>query len=117
MNRHLTYKFICERVINWEGFTFEEINTKCRDREICFTRQLCMYLGLVLINITTVRAAGYFGKDHATAIHAKHVIQNLMDTDRKIREKVMDYISRFSLGQDIQLPLKYEIMRRSKLFN
>jgi hypothetical protein len=110
--KSLSYNELCITVIRWEGYTFEIVNKKTREREICFTRQLCMYLGLLSIRKLTLAQAGhYFGKDHATALHAKKTIQNLIDTDLKVRQKVSEYISKINGESAIKLPLQYEIMK------
>ena len=59
-----------------------------RKRTIVEKRQIIMYLARQHRLGTVEEIAGYFGKDHSTAIHACKVIQNLIDTDKEFENLV-----------------------------
>ena len=42
-------------------------------------------------DMTWKEIGGKFGKDHATAIHAVHLINNLIDTNRTVATKIASY--------------------------
>lgn len=52
---------------------------KTRKPEICFPRQVHMSL-TVLSGLSLAKSGGVFGKDHATALHAKKVVFDTLDT-------------------------------------
>lgn len=60
------------------------ITAKTRRREIVQARQICMYLS-VKYTKNSLADIGYNfgGYDHATVLHAKKTINNLLETDRK----------------------------------
>lgn len=71
-----------QRVPN--NFTY----TKSQKRDVVFARQLSMYFGCKLTKYSLMKIGSYFGKDHATVLHAKKTINNLVETDRLIRSDV-----------------------------
>ena len=91
MRRSLNYKEIIEKVIELEGFTPEELKMKCRKRELVFARQIAMFFCRKLTTVSLALTGSYFGRDHATVLHAVKTINNLIDTDREIRERVERY--------------------------
>ncbi len=103
------YENLCKTVIEKEGYTVEEIlgTIKKRDDGLKFTRQLCMYFGRRVLGITFAASGAYFGKDHATAMHACKQVNNLMDTDKRIYEKVADYIALFDNQKGYSQERKY----------
>lgn len=64
---------------------------KSRKREYVFARQVAMWLISKYSTATLEKIGSQFaGKDHATVLHAKKVINNLIDTDRKVKEQIKD---------------------------
>ena len=59
--------------------------TKCRKRELVVARQLFMVLLEKYTNKTLAHIGGLLGKDHATVLHAKKTIKDLVDTDKSFR--------------------------------
>ena len=88
------YIDICLWIIKQEGFEPKDVRVKSRLRELVFTRQLAMYFSDRFTKATQIRIGLYFSRDHATVIHAIKTINNLIDTDRRIREKVKDYVEK-----------------------
>jgi chromosomal replication initiator protein len=69
-----------------------ELKTKSRKRDFVIPRQVIMWglLTQVVPNQLTLGAVGsLFDRDHATALHAKKVIDNLIAQDAHLRETVM----------------------------
>ena len=64
---------------------------KSRKREYVLARQIAMYL-ISKYSTATLEKIGYQfnGKDHATVLHAKKVVNNLIDTDRNIKAQIKD---------------------------
>ena len=89
------------RMLRW-NLTFDEFyNIKTRKREIVWMRQIHMTVNKRMRNITFREAAEVFKKDHATALHAGNVIDNLIDVDRHWRRDYEDVFKRiYVLFQD-----------------
>ena len=87
------YKEICTLIEKGEGMTHETLAVKCRDRELVTIRQLAMYFCRKFTGASHQSIGSYYGKDHATCLHAVKAINNLIDTDKIIRAKVLEYTS------------------------
>lgn len=73
--------------------------TKSRKREYVHARQVAMYLICKYSTATLEKVGAQFaGKDHATVLHARKVVNNLMDTDKSIRSQVKDLESIIKLN-------------------
>ena len=60
-----------------------------RKREYVYARQICCYLIDKYTSLTLGRIGEIFnGKDHATVLHSKRTISNLMDSSKKIKTEV-----------------------------
>jgi chromosomal replication initiation ATPase DnaA len=85
-------KISCEAM----GLTPDFIKRRSRLRPVAFGRQVCMYLCCKYTNCTLQEVGSAFmcrdgkGYDHATVLHAKRTIANLMTVDKDIRKKVID---------------------------
>lgn len=75
------YEEIAIQVCNVKKATSSEsLFKKNRLREVVLARQFCMYYRKVVLGYTFRVAGERYGKDHATALHAKKCIKNLKDT-------------------------------------
>ena len=79
-----TIKEIADTVCKVRGIDPEELKRKTRKQEIREARQIAMYFAL-LEGHSQSKAAGYFGLDHATAIHARKVVAEHMEWERNFR--------------------------------
>lgn len=68
--------------------SFDDINIKLRKRELVLVRQVIMYMLKSFTNMTLHDIGGVFTKDHATVLHGIRTINNLIETDRVILEKM-----------------------------
>jgi len=82
--KETNYEKIIDIVCRYYGTTFKTIKVISRDRNIAQTRQVCMYFGMLLKVGTQKEIASKFNRNHATAIHAKKVISNLIETNKDI---------------------------------
>lgn len=98
-NRFTLYRMVC----TYYGFTIEQVNNKTRKREIVQVRQIAMVLYHLFCKISLAEIGHICGdKDHATILHARRTISNLLDThygnlrnefvelSRKIRIMIQD---------------------------
>lgn len=80
---------IMKLVSNNQNIPVEYFGMKTRKREIVQARQMAMYLSCKYTNCSLATIGTKIGrKDHATVLHAKKVILNLIDTDKKVRESI-----------------------------
>jgi len=82
--------FICQ----YKSIDADKLVTKSRERELVYTRQLCMWY---IYNITeaTLRSIGerFGGRDHTTVIHGKNVIKDLMDANDEVVKRDIEYLN------------------------
>ena len=60
------------------------LHSRSRKRKILLARQLMMYFLSCSFDYTYERIAFLYGFDHATCMHSKRLIENLMSVDRKV---------------------------------
>lgn len=63
-------------------FGVPELNLQARlkgSSEICFARQVSMYLLHIIFNINLTRTAQLFSRDRSTVSHACHVVEDSRD--------------------------------------
>jgi hypothetical protein len=71
-----------------------QIKVKTRKKEIKEPRQIAMFFAMDILYpkngklYSETNIGKYFFKDHATVIHAKKTINNLINTDKQLREDV-----------------------------
>lgn len=70
----------------------DEIEHKTRKSEHKEARQWHIFLANAILGWPYARAGGLYGKDHATAMHAKRTILNLVEVDKFFKEKYADVI-------------------------
>lgn len=79
----------------------EVIVSETRKREICESRQICMFMAKQFRSDSLATIGAYYGdKDHATVLHANKTIGNLIETDpvmrgtiRMVTEDICDKLS------------------------
>ena len=104
-----------------EGINPIDIHCKCRKNELKETRQIVMYFAKRLYpSKTWQEISGYYGLEHATAMHAYKTIQNIIDTDRSFRDKMNNHNKRLKaikidkLINDANInfqPLEFEVLK------
>ncbi len=72
--------------------------TKTRKREVVEARQQVMYFMKKIHgkNMSWAKIASFYGKDHATAMHAAKTVTNLIDTNKQFREKNYGYMEKIN---------------------
>jgi hypothetical protein len=84
-------QFISDQVEDYYKLERGSIQIKSRKREIVLARQMAMVMAKKLTKYP-LRTIGleYGKKDHATVLHAVKTVNNLRDTDKKIRGEYED---------------------------
>ena len=80
---------VTQHVLSKSKITVNQLMSRSRKRIIVVERQLCMYI-LCEESKYSLKWIGqyYGGRDHSTVIHSKQAIQNMIDTDFDMKEKV-----------------------------
>ena len=110
-----------------EGVNPVDIHCKSRLNGLKETRQIIMYFAKRLYPAKTwAEISAYFDLDHATAMHAYHTIQNIIDTDKVFREKMNNHNKRLKaikidkLLNDATInfqPLEFEVLKLENKIN
>lgn len=72
----------------------KDIWKKTRKVEICKARQFCMRYRITNLKKSLFVAGERYGKDHATALHAKDIIDDLIDTKNIWGEKYLLFLNK-----------------------
>ena len=93
----LSFEDVSTYVCRKEGYLFQQINVKCRERKLVEVRHLIMKLAHDFTDLSLESIGSNFihGGDHANVLYACNNIQNLYDTDMKWRFKVDQYYKYF----------------------
>lgn len=91
-----TRRHIIDIVCKKLNLTFAEINTKSRNRSLVIARQISMYI-MLKNNYSLSEAGSIFNKDHATALHARNAVSNLIETDKNYRALIAEIEQCFKL--------------------
>lgn len=75
-----TYIEIATEMVNRSGYSFELLATKSRKRELVLTRQSIFYVLITNSMCSLGMAGALFNRDHATVLHAKTTVTNILDT-------------------------------------
>lgn len=84
--KEISIEYIQKIVCDYFKISIESINAKTRKREIVQARQLSMYFSKKYTKLPLSTIGTYCGnKDHATVLHACRTINNLYETDKKMK--------------------------------
>ena len=85
---------IISAVLADSGLTFQQVASKTRAAKIIMTRHLIHYLLSVNPDKPYREISYVFQKDHCTVIHSRNVIEDIMDTNREFKEKLITLITK-----------------------
>lgn len=89
--KEISIEYIQKIVSDYFAISIEQINARTRKREIVQARQLCMYFAKKYTKLPLSSIGAACGnKDHATVLHACKTINNLQETDKKMRLYIED---------------------------
>ena len=78
----------CEIVSKYTMVSISDMKRDTRKTEVVLSRQIAMYMMAKYIPrrlISLQKCGNYFGRDHATVIHARRVISNIIEQKSKYR--------------------------------
>ena len=89
--KEISIEYIQKIICDYFKISTDTINAKTRKREIVQARQLSMYFAKKYTKLPLSLIGAYCGnKDHATVLHACRTINNLYETDKKMKLYVDD---------------------------
>lgn len=95
--KYLAPGIVIDAVEKHFEITVKELMGKSRKREVCYPRQIAMYLLAHYTRLSLNSIAVIFeNKDHTTVIHSMEAIDNYMFQDERAKEQVEQIISTFS---------------------
>ena len=93
-----TLELIAEILEDYTGITVDQIKSKSRVREVTQIRQLLCYLAGELTNDSLKQIGRFINRDHSTVIHSKRTTLDLLETDRKVRNKFYPILAYFNIN-------------------
>ncbi|MBR4917927.1 MAG: chromosomal replication initiator protein DnaA [Bacteroidales bacterium] len=89
--KEISIEYIQKIICDYFKISTDAINAKTRKREIVQARQLSMYFARKYTKLPLSIIGAYCGnKDHATVLHACRTVNNLYETDKKMKLYVDD---------------------------
>jgi chromosomal replication initiator protein len=83
------YWQIISVVLRETGLTVEMVFSKSRKREIVMARQMIIYFLTINPNNVFSAIGGVFHKNHATVMHSRNTIENLIDIYPDLKLKIL----------------------------
>jgi chromosomal replication initiator protein len=85
---------IIQLVENCLRVPYDKLKHRTRKREVCFARQVCMYLLSTRTHASLKTIGDLFNRDHSSVIHARELIKDLMETDENVKMQVANLIAK-----------------------
>jgi chromosomal replication initiator protein len=85
----ITVDFIQRAVAEEFGVSLQDLKAKRRNKTIVLPRQIAMYLSRELTDLSLPEIGGVFGgKDHTTVLHSYNKIQEQLNKNEELKERV-----------------------------
>lgn len=96
--RKITVDQIKKTVAEYYNITVEELISKSRRRNIALPRQVAIYFTTLLTDLPLAAIGAEFGnRNHSTIVHNKQTVQNLLETDKKMKQDISEIERRLKL--------------------
>lgn len=96
--KEISIEYIQKVICDYFQISTDSINAKTRKREIVQARQLSMFFAKKYTMLPLSTIGVYCGnKDHATVLHACRTINNLYETDKKMKQYIDDLDKKMKL--------------------
>jgi chromosomal replication initiator protein len=92
--KKITVEFIKNVVSDKYNVDLKDFNSKKRNENIAFPRQVAMYLSCIMTDLSLNDIGDAFGRDHATVIYAKNKIGQLVQTDPYFNETLNQMVAK-----------------------
>ncbi len=97
-NKEINIDSIQKKVADHFKITVEDLKSKSRKKELVVPRQIAIYFTKEFTDFS-LKSIGYHfgGRDHSTVIHAIQTINDLLKTDKEIKNAVTDLGRQFNV--------------------
>ncbi len=93
-NKKITINDIKEVVANYYNVSIEDLISKKKTKNIAFPRQIAMFIGRKLTDLSLPKLGEEFGgRDHSTVLHAYNKVEEDMENMQEVKKSVDDLIS------------------------
>jgi len=92
--KKVTIELIKDVVAEKYNIELKDFSAKKRSEAVAFPRQVAMYLGCTLTEMTLKDIGEAFGRDHATVMYAKNKISQMLQTDPYFNETINQMLSK-----------------------
>lgn len=86
--KSITIELIKDCVVDFYGLEKASLESKDRSRKIAFPRQVAMYLSRKLTDLSLLKIADSFSRDHSTILHGIDKITEQIDKNNDVKEEV-----------------------------
>lgn len=87
--RNVSMMYVGESICNFYNMDIKDIRKRTRKREIVQKRQTGMFFAQIKTKESLEKIGDYFGGyDHATCLHAKKTVNNLIETDKMFKAQI-----------------------------
>jgi chromosomal replication initiator protein len=93
-DRKVTVDLIKNVVADKYNIELKDFNSKKRNENIAFPRQVAMYLACIMTDLSLNDIGDAFGRDHATVLYAKNKIGQLVQTDPYFNETLNQMVAK-----------------------
>lgn len=88
--KEITLELIKEVVSNFYEVSIDDIISTSRQQNITRPRQIAMYLSRKMTNLSWVKIANSFERDHATVMHGSEKIEGMMEEDIAFSKEIKE---------------------------
>ncbi|QPK94147.1 chromosomal replication initiator protein DnaA [Actinomyces sp. zg-332] len=89
-NEPLSLEAIIELTATYFNITLDDIHSNSRSKNICYPRQIAMYLCRTFTDYSLPKIGKAFNKDHTTVMHSFEKIEKSVKTDPEIYNHIHD---------------------------
>lgn len=80
--------YIKEVVASFYSISVQDLYSKSRAQNIVFPRHIAMYISRTMTDLSLIKIAESFNRDHSTLIHAIEKIENLIIDDETVKDEI-----------------------------
>lgn len=93
-NKKITINDIKEVIANYYNISIEDLVSKKKTKNIAYPRQIAMYIGRKLTDLSLPKLGEEFGgRDHSTVLHAYNKVEEDIENSQDVKKSVDDLIS------------------------
>lgn len=90
--RPITLDLIKKIIAENYGITLDDLSSKNRSKKIAYPRQIAMYLCRQMTDLSLIKIADAFNRDHSTVMHGVDKITNDMDENPAFAEEISELV-------------------------